>query len=241
MLGISPAVSSPYPTAVSMLLSPLFYFASCAGPGNRQVLYPDELALLKGAGEKRIGEFCAGRYCAHRVLDELGYTGLPVLTEENGAPVWPANVVGSISHSGGMALAVAASLTQIRAVGVDIQAHSEPFPAGVIYAHFHREEIHYLMSSLPRLADIHAHAIFSAKESVFKCCYTAFGCLLEFTDIVIEMNLAGGFYYARTPRHPKCERFFNKPGVRGAIGFDSHYIYNAVWLVSGETSVNLEI
>jgi len=150
--------------------------------------------------------------------------------DENGAPVWPDNVAGSISHSGGMAIAVAASFNRIKAVGVDIQARNKPFPASIIPSYFHRQEIHHHLRSQPGLVDLYIYAVFSAKESVLKCCYTAFGCLLEFADILIAMNLAEGCFYASTPHHPKCGQFYNKSGVMGRIGFDRYYVFTSVWL-----------
>lgn len=91
----------------TLLPSPPFYFALCETPKDQQVLHQSELPLIAGAGPKRQQEFCSGRFCAHRVLDRLGYQDIPVLADQYGAPVWPSGITGSISHSGGKAVAAA--------------------------------------------------------------------------------------------------------------------------------------
>src|SRR5688572_29707947 len=62
-------------------------------------------ATLHGAVPKRQAEFRAGRYCAMTALTALDarFAGCEVGRADSGAPVWPAGIVGSISHSDGMA------------------------------------------------------------------------------------------------------------------------------------------
>ena len=57
----------------TMLPYPPFHFSICDTPKDQQVLYKSELSLITGAGIKRQQDFCAGRFCAHRVLDKMGY------------------------------------------------------------------------------------------------------------------------------------------------------------------------
>ncbi|HTJ54296.1 MAG TPA: 4'-phosphopantetheinyl transferase superfamily protein [Nitrosospira sp.] len=224
-------VPFPYLTKALMWPSPLFSFASSDTPKTQHVLYPGESSLIKGASEKRERDFCAGRYCAHQVLGRLGYEGIPVLKDINGAPTWPMNIVGSISHSGEVAIAVAAYTEHIRSLGVDIQEHGKPFPRDVLYSFFRSEEINAILKVQPTLISYHAYAIFSAKESVLKCCYTAFGYLLEFTDISIEMDLAGGNFSVRIPQHSIGEGFCNRNRLlSGQVSIDDSYIYTGIWL-----------
>jgi 4'-phosphopantetheinyl transferase EntD len=91
----------------TLLPSPPFYFALCETSKDPQVLHPSELPLIAGAGIKRQQEFCSGRFCAHQALDRLGYHDIPLLADQYGAPVWPCGITGSISHSGGIAVAAA--------------------------------------------------------------------------------------------------------------------------------------
>ncbi|QOJ24569.1 MAG: hypothetical protein HRU78_13700 [Gammaproteobacteria bacterium] len=91
----------------TMLPSPPFYFAICDTPKDQRALHKSELSLITGAGIKRQQDFCTGRFCAHQVLDKMGHKDTPLLADQNGAPLWPCGITGSISHSGGKAVAAA--------------------------------------------------------------------------------------------------------------------------------------
>ena len=64
---------------------------------HRQSLYPEERALISGVIEKRAHEFSTGRFCARQALLEFGIDNFPVLRGEQREPIWPKNIVGSIS------------------------------------------------------------------------------------------------------------------------------------------------
>ncbi|MGW7821409.1 4'-phosphopantetheinyl transferase family protein [Streptomyces puniciscabiei] len=61
-------------------------------------LYPQETAHLRHALPKRRREFATARVCARRALQALGLPPAPIPPGSNGAPQWPAGVVGSITH-----------------------------------------------------------------------------------------------------------------------------------------------
>ena len=121
---------------------------------------------------KRQAEFLAGRLCARSAL--LGLTGradVPALGEDR-APVWPAGITGSISHSHGLATALVASDTQWRGLGLDLE---EPLASD--RALRLAEEI-LIPAELQRLDGLtpeqKAERItltFSIKESLFKALY----------------------------------------------------------------------
>ncbi|WP_195880822.1 4'-phosphopantetheinyl transferase family protein [Methylomonas albis] len=209
-----------------LLPSPPFYGVSHNKPCTLQALHPEELPLINGASVKRIGEFCAGRYCAHQVLEQLGFSHVPVLKNEHGAPVWPKGIVGSISHSSEMSIAVAARSEDIQALGVDIQYYDRPFPDQTFATLFRHQEIRSILSAQRGLADRFAYSIFASKESVIKCIYNAFGYWLDFTDILIEIDLTRGWFLISIPK----KRAFNRPGWFGRVYFDTAYISTATWL-----------
>jgi 4'-phosphopantetheinyl transferase EntD len=91
----------------TMLPSPPFYFEICDTPKDQRALHKSELSLITGASIKRQQDFCTGRFCAHQVLEKMGYKDIPLLADQYGAPLWPSSITGSISHSGGKAAAVA--------------------------------------------------------------------------------------------------------------------------------------
>ncbi len=233
MQDVQVVLLSLYPTPQAMIPAPPFHFAICNALKSTQVLYPDELALIKNTSDKRQNDFCAGRYCAHRIVKELGFAEYPLLNDANGAPIWPKTIVGSISHSGNMAVAVAATTQQIRSVGVDIQEYKQPFPSRVLRSVFSSKEIYAILKVQTSLMDIYAYSVFSAKESVFKCCYSAFGRLLNFTDISININFEEGSFYAYTSAD-MGENKLNKLAFKGRISFDNLYVTSIVWLETGQ-------
>ena len=90
-------------------------------------------ALARQAGIAPLGaefplprrrEFLAGRVAAQAALARLGERGLVGRCRH--APVWPQGFCGSISHSGGIAVAVAASTRQWQALGVDLESAPAP-------------------------------------------------------------------------------------------------------------------
>lgn len=56
---------------------------------------------------KRQAEYYHGRLCARRALQSIGIHDFTVHTGKQREPVWPPGVIGSISHNGEFAVAVA--------------------------------------------------------------------------------------------------------------------------------------
>src|SRR5450432_1156051 len=82
---------------------------------------PDtERQLVSRAVDKRQAEFVAGRWCAHRALEEIGRPAEIIGIGPQGAPLWPAGATGSITHDSGLCVAVAARLANVNALGIDL-------------------------------------------------------------------------------------------------------------------------
>lgn len=126
---------------------------------------------LSSAVGKRKAEFLAGRYCAKRTLATLGEIATTVPIGDNRSPVWPANIVGSISHSNTTAVAVASKNPAIVALGIDIE-HSvrEQLAWELKDQVLNPAEQHWLKCGQLAPAEVFT-LIFSAKESLFKALY----------------------------------------------------------------------
>ncbi|WP_158300908.1 4'-phosphopantetheinyl transferase [Chromobacterium sp. ATCC 53434] len=77
---------------------------------------------LSGAVARRKAAYLAGRYCAMQALSQAGHPlpcELPI--GEDRSPVWPAGLVGSITHTEGLAAAVVASAGDARGLGIDAE------------------------------------------------------------------------------------------------------------------------
>jgi 4'-phosphopantetheinyl transferase EntD len=160
-----------------------------AGDDDRPVkLFPAEEAMVARAVEKRRREFATGRDCAHRALQRLGAAGGPVLAGNSGEPVWPAGVVGSITHCRGYRGCAVAATTDLAAIGVDAEPH-EPLPERLIERVAGGEEKAGL-AQLTRVDPAIAwdRLLFSAKEALYKAWYPLTERWLGFEDAVLTIE-----------------------------------------------------
>jgi 4'-phosphopantetheinyl transferase EntD len=157
-------------------------------------LLPEEATQLGQAVESRIREFTSARTCARQALRNLGYPSTPILRGVNGEPIWPAGVVGSITHCDGYRAAAVAMQRDVLTVGIDAEIHEE-LPAGVL-EHVSNEEERAWLPEAP--AGIHwDRLLFCAKESVYKAWFPLTGRWLDFEDAMVTFNLVEGTFHAR--------------------------------------------
>jgi 4'-phosphopantetheinyl transferase EntD len=160
-----------------------------AGDDDRPVkLFPAEEAMVARAVEKRRREFATGRDCAHRALQRLGAAAGPVLSGNRGEPVWPAGVVGSITHCRGYRGCAVAAATDLAAIGIDAEPH-EPLPEGLIEKVAGGEEkgaLAELARAEPAIA--WDRLLFSAKEALYKAWYPLAERWLGFEDAVLTID-----------------------------------------------------
>jgi enterobactin synthetase component D len=122
---------------------------------------------------KRQAEFMAGRLCARAILDSYGLGRHVVSVGQHREPLWPDGYIGSITHSGQYAAAIACPDAAVVGVGIDIETiiQSEGRQAMmdlVVCA----EELVYLRNSGSTLGiDCLLTLVFSAKESFFKAAF----------------------------------------------------------------------
>lgn len=160
------------------------------GPLPGAALLPEEEPLVARAVDRRREEFTTARSCARQALAELGVPAAPLLAGPGREPLWPAGVVGSLTHCTGYRAAAVARSADIAAIGIDAEPH-RPLPAGVLPRVALAEEMDALRG-LPR--DVHwDRLLFSAKESVYKAWYPLARRRLGFSDAAVELDPAGSF------------------------------------------------
>jgi 4'-phosphopantetheinyl transferase EntD len=155
--------------------------------GDPKSIYPEELALVSNAIEKRQIEFASGRSCAKKALSILGISDFPLLATPNRAPIWPTGIVGSITHTEGYCAAVAGSSSDCAAVGIDAEVVGridKEFWALL----FTEEEQRLINDTSPRNQDVLTTVIFGAKESFFKCQFPITGKWLDFLDVTVTIS-----------------------------------------------------
>jgi 4'-phosphopantetheinyl transferase EntD len=163
-------------------------------------LLPEEAALLGRAVEERHREFSAGRHCARQALGRLGIAPTPILRGPKREPLWPAGIVGSITHCRGYRAAAVAHTADLLTIGIDAEPHAA-MPA---------EVAGYVLGEVERAwlkrapAGIHwDRLIFSAKESVYKAWFPLTGKWLGFDDAIVSINPDARTFEAEllAPRH----------------------------------------
>jgi 4'-phosphopantetheinyl transferase EntD len=106
---------------LARLLAPGLFGAELYDTGQLLPLHPEEEQLVAGAAEKSRRDFALGRTSAHAALAELKRDSGPILRADNGAPCWPAGVIGSITHTRGYAAALVARAADFSGLGVDAE------------------------------------------------------------------------------------------------------------------------
>jgi 4'-phosphopantetheinyl transferase EntD len=170
-----------------VLRSPVVWCETTGDPPGA-VLFPPEERLVARAVEKRRRELTTGRHCARQALARLGIAPGPILSGPAGEPLWPAGIVGSITHCAGFRAAAVARSTEMATVGIDAEPH-EPLPEGVL-------EVVALPAERIRLDRLAGHdptvrwdrVLFCAKEAVYKAWYPHAQRMLDFDEAHIDLH-----------------------------------------------------
>ena len=136
-------------------------------------------AQLANASLKRRREFRAGRVAAADALAALcpDLAAATVAIGIDGEPIWPEGVVGSITHTSGLAAAAVANVSDVLALGLDAQQRiPDARIAAVLDQVCVEDEVDWARSA----ADL--TLVFSAKECLFKCLYPLARQYIDFTD-----------------------------------------------------------
>ncbi|MEV4500113.1 4'-phosphopantetheinyl transferase superfamily protein [Micromonospora arborensis] len=177
-------------------LLPSTVAVAVAGPADwtSELLPAEQACLSERAVATRRGDFAAGRACARRALTDLGLPPTAVPAAADRAPVWPAGVVGAITHTTGYCAAAAAHTTDIRSVGIDAEQHREVSPGVNRLVLLPEEEAN--CARLP--SGTHwPIVLFSAKETVYKVWYPLVGSWLDFHDARLDLDPDAGTFTAR--------------------------------------------
>jgi enterobactin synthetase component D len=162
--------------------------------------------LKKEFSFKRKAEYIAGRYCALKILNSLGITAYNIFSNEDRSPIWPRNVLGSITHANNY-------------VSVSISNDSNLFGLGrdseYIFSKVHTKEVGLSIAQNKELNYFKGFSeeefftlVYSAKESLFKAIYPATKCFFNFDDM--EMTYLDHKTFKIKPK--KLLNKFFKPG-----------------------------
>jgi 4'-phosphopantetheinyl transferase EntD len=162
-------------------------WALCSGMTCNGPLTDEESRYAETCHPKRAAEFRAGRACALRALSALGTPLRALGRGEDRLPVWPAGYRGSITHCGGLCLAVVSRLGATRRLGCDAEINIA-LPEGVPNRVLSAVELDARdQSGLPDVL------WFSAKEAVFKAVFPDVRRYFGFHEAVLCIDPKGTF------------------------------------------------
>jgi enterobactin synthetase component D len=195
------------------------------------IAIPDSLG---SAVAKRKLEFAAGRYCAQEALGALAPDAAvtPVGISQDRSPAWPPGFVGSITHTHGFASAAVARMGDALSVGIDsetiIEASTVKEVAPSICS---LDEFTRLSRKCGESDELLITAIFSAKESIFKCLHRFVGQYFDFLDVEMTvMNFGSGDFTARLV-HSLADPLPADSVVCGRMSADSGRVHTGLVLV----------
>lgn len=133
---------------------------------------------------KRQAEFFAGRLCARAAIEALDMPRTQIEPGVLGAPTWPAGLIGSISHTSTLSVALVLSESQCCGVGIDMEIVPDRDGLEALHAvALNVAERQLIARANPFTEDILTTLIFSAKESFFKATSAQVGRFFDFSAI----------------------------------------------------------
>jgi 4'-phosphopantetheinyl transferase EntD len=151
---------------------------------------------------QRMCEFENGRTYAKRALAMLGIRNVDLPIAPNRSPLWPAGVIGSLTHVVGRVdahfAAAVARTENVCALGIDIECDSGLHPRLWDYV-LTRRECERISILPPHERTIEAQAIWCAKEAVSKAAQKP----IEPTEVdIVRYPSGGGFVASWRPKRP---------------------------------------
>jgi 4'-phosphopantetheinyl transferase EntD len=162
-----------------------FGTAVCVGSPSPEPLFPSEAALVSAAVDPRRAEFARGPSPPRQAMALLGVPAAPILATPERAPMWPAGLVGSISHASEYCCAAMGWAEDWAGVGVDVEV-LQPIDCELernILSPAERSALERLDGRIPW-----ACVVFSIKEAMYKLWNPLMECWLDFHDALVRLD-----------------------------------------------------
>jgi enterobactin synthetase component D len=151
---------------------------------NLPALYPaEETHLGPNAARRRRFFFALGRAAARDALAELDVAPVAIGRGPAGEPVWPDGIVGAISHTGDLAVAIVGWRSDYAGLGVDLEQLSPGLSARAARLVCTPAEMAWVGEAG---GTSRGTMLFSAKEAVFKALFPIERIWLGFGDAELE-------------------------------------------------------
>jgi enterobactin synthetase component D len=161
--------------------------------------------------KKRTNEFLAGRVCALRAVHQLHFFTDFISIGKNNIPLWPKDLIGSITHCENFAAAEVAYKKDLTGIGIDAEKIFDSKTAHliekVVLQKSERVFLDYL--DFNQLITL----FYSAKESTFKAINSVSPIFLDFSDLQLTRLDLKKFSFEielknKTKKLPKFPKFY---------------------------------
>jgi 4'-phosphopantetheinyl transferase EntD len=171
--------NDPLPEAIERLAVPgILIGHRFVVAGDERALLPEEVFVSNRTKNRRAS--CAARIVARELLARAGYGMCAIPKLPSGAPIWPAEVVGSLAHDSDVAVAAIAPRRSFANIGIDVEpAEALPF-----------ELLNIIATPLEQstLASYRygGRLLFAAKEAVYKAVAALDQVFLNHHDVEVD-------------------------------------------------------
>jgi 4'-phosphopantetheinyl transferase EntD len=185
----------------------------------------EEEAAVARAITRRRDEFTTGRRLAREALARLGCVAVGLPPDPDRVPRWPDGFVGTISHSGGLCVALVGRARDFVGIGIDIE-ETEPMEPGLTSLICRPDEADCKENT--GVVDL-TLLRFVAKEAFFKAYFPATRGFLDFQDVRVSVNPASDRFEARLMK-PSSPSLYGSREFVGRFATLSSHVVAAVWI-----------
>ncbi len=212
------------------LLDPRIAIAEAPLSDEAAGLMAEEVASVAEAVPRRRLEFAMGRACARTAMAALGHARQPLPRGRDRMPVWPGDLVGSITHTDAWAAAaVARRADGFAAVGIDLEPANEL--AVDLWTSICTPEEQAKLAAVAGLTPgLAAHLAFCMKEAAFKCQFPLSKAMLEFADLAVDADVDAGTFAATFRK--SAPPFRTNDQLVGRFAVSGDHIASAVVITS---------
>ena len=172
-----------------------------------------ERTYLENVSQNRKREFIAGRFCAHEAMVLANVSPEHIQIGGKGEPIWPSNIVGSITHSHGYAAAAVARKSDIVSLGLDAEI-DEPLSSRVLRRISNVQEQEWVENVGGTLVQNPGKVLFSAKEATYKAWYPITQEWLGFKEVLINFHDQGNTFTVDIQKNGPIREMHGKYTIR---------------------------
>ncbi|MBU0678361.1 MAG: 4'-phosphopantetheinyl transferase superfamily protein [Verrucomicrobia bacterium] len=213
---------------LGQLFPPFVVTECCAIDAAAPELPREEEVFVARAIDKRKREFATGRHCARKSLEQLGVMPAALGMNAEGDPVWPENIVGSISHCKHICGSAIASRDFAEGIGLDIE-HTTRMTPQIARRILTDEEVEWIDARSAESREDWMTLAFSAKESVYKCLYPIIRQFFGFDAATLNIDPEAESFTVRL-REDIAKRIPNANRLKGRYLFSGDIVATGVVL-----------